>query len=118
MWIRLSIACLVLSGCANGGWNAADTYRQSGVVALMTVDWAQTRKIAKNPDRYSENNPILGSHPSTGEVDAYFLTCAVAHTAVAMALPPKYREWWQYVFIGVEAVAVGHNMSIGLGVGL
>lgn len=110
-----TIVFVCLCGC--GGWSKADTYRQSGVALMLTVDWAQTRKIAQNPDKYSEMNPVLGSHPSTGEVDAYFLTCAVAHTTVAMALPPKYREWWQYVFIGVQAVAVANNVSIGLGVG-
>ena len=117
MWIKLILISVFISGCANGGWSTADTYRQSGVVALMGIDWAQTRKIAQNPDKYSEMNPVLGSHPSTEKVDAYFLTCAAAHTVVSMVLPPEYRVLWQYIWIGLEAGTVAHNASIGLGVG-
>lgn len=117
MWIRLAIACLFLSGCANGGWTTEDSYRQAGFVAITGIDWMQTRKIAKNPDEYHEHNPILGSHPSTEKVDAYFAAGIVTHTAIAMALPPEYRKWWQYVFIGIEAGVVASNFSIGLGAG-
>jgi hypothetical protein len=108
---------MFLSGCANGGWTTADTYRQAGMLSLTMIDWAQTRKIAQNPDKYYENNPVLGKHPSTERVDMYFPICMAAHTAVAMALPTKYRKWWQYVFIGVEAGMVANNLSIGLGMG-
>ena len=117
MWIKLIIVCLFLSGCANGGWSTEDSYRQVGVVALSGVDWMQTRKIAKNPDEYHENNPILGEHPSTEKVDVYFAASIAAHTAVAMALPPEYRKWFQYISIGVQAGVVASNFSIGLGVG-
>jgi hypothetical protein len=117
MLVRILIACLFLSGCANGGWSTEDSYRQAGFVALTGIDWMQTRKIAKNPDDYYERNPILGEHPSTEKVDIYFPACIAAHTMVAMALPPEYRKWWQYVAIGVEAGVVASNLSIGLGVG-
>jgi hypothetical protein len=117
MWIKLLIASLFLTGCANGGWSTEDSYRQTGFVALMGVDWMQTRKIAKNPEDYHEHNPLIGSHPSTEKVDVYFPVCIAAHTAVAMVLPSEYRKWWQYVFIGIEAGAVANNLSIGLGVG-
>jgi hypothetical protein len=117
MWIKLLIACLFLSGCANGGWSTEDSYRQAGVIALSGVDWMQTRKIAKNPDKYYEKNPLLGEHPSTEKVDVYFAASIAANTAIAMALPPEYRKWFQYVSIGVEAGVVANNFSIGLGVG-
>jgi hypothetical protein len=117
MWIKLLIVCLFLSGCANGGWSTDDSYRQTGVVALMSIDWAQTRKISNNPDKYNEHNPILGNHPSESMVNVYFPVCIAAHTAVAMALPPGYRVWWQYVVLGLEAGTVANNLSIGLGVG-
>ena len=116
MKIVLIIAIFVM-GCANGGWSREDTYRQAGVVTLSGIDWMQTRKIAKNPDDYYERNPLLGSHPSTEKVDAYFAASIAAHTVVSAALPPEYRKWWQYVSIGVEAGVVASNFSIGLGVG-
>jgi hypothetical protein len=108
------ICAALLSGCANGAWSRADTYRQAAVIGVGAVDWLQTREIAKNPEKYYEMNPILGSHPSTKEVDAYFAACALAHTGVAMALPPKWREPWQYLWIGLEAATVAHNYNIGI----
>jgi hypothetical protein len=117
MFLKILIFCFFISGCANGGWSTEDSYRQAGVVALSGIDWMQTRKIAKNPDDYHENNPILGEHPSTGKVDAYFAASIAAHTAIAAALPPEYRKWFQYISIGVEAGVVASNLSIGLGVG-
>jgi hypothetical protein len=117
MWIKLLLSVLLLYGCANGGWSREDTYRQAEVVVLSGIDWAQTRKIAQNPDKWHEHNPVLGSHPSTEKVDIYFPLSIATNTAIAMALPPEYRKWFQYVSIGVEAGVVASNFSIGLGVG-
>lgn len=108
---------IVITGCATGGWTKEDTYRQAAVVAVSAVDWMQTRKIARNPERYYELNPILGRHPSEAEVDLYFAASIAAHTAVSMALPPDWREVWQYLSIGFEYSVVAHNFSIGLGFG-
>lgn len=105
---------LMVSGCANGGWTRADTYRQAAMITVSGADWLQTRQIAKNPDKFYEMNPILGKHPSTGEVDLYFAASLAAHTAIAMALPPKYREFWQYFWIGAEAATVAHNLDVGV----
>mgnify|MGYP006863133829 FL=1 len=109
------VAVLMMCGCA--GWTRADTYRQVGVVGLSGIDWLQTRKIAQNPDRWYERNPVLGRHPSIEKVDAWFAGTIAVNTAVAMILPPGWREGWQYVSIGWEGTMVGNNMSIGLGIG-
>lgn len=105
-------------GCASAKWTKEDTYRQAGFVAVTGVDWLQTREIAKSPGKYRETNPILGEHPSLEKVDAYFAVCVAAHTSIAVALPPEYRKWWQYVWIGLESYTVGHNFATGLRFGL
>ena len=96
-------------------WTKADTAYQGVVITALAVDMAQTLYISENPNEYSEMNPLLGKHPSQDKVIGYFLGGMIAHTAVAMALPPTYRRIWQYVFIGVETLVIGRNYSIGVG---
>ena len=115
MWTRLAVIALLLSGCA--GWTRDDTYRHAALTGLMAVDYAQTMKIAREPEKYWERNPILGKHPSEADVTMYFASAYAIKTGVAMALPPEYRKWWQYSMIAASAGCVGWNLSIGLGIG-
>jgi hypothetical protein len=117
MWIKLAIAALLLSGCVNGKWTREDTYRQAALTAAMTVDYAQTMRIAREPDKYHERNPIMGAHPSELQVTGYFIGAYALTTLTAMAMPEPYREYFQYVVIGVEGAAIANNLSIGLGFG-
>jgi hypothetical protein len=59
-------------------------------IALLVVDWLQSRFIAENPERFSETNPILGEHPSPDAVDVYFI-CCIAATLVGVYVLPY---WW------------------------
>ena len=97
-------------------WTAADTKREAVYLTLHTLDWAQTRNIARNPNKWTESNVILGKHPSVLQVDRYFIATGVLHFAVAHYLPTEYRKAFQYVTIGIEGGAVAHNFSIGVGV--
>ncbi len=122
MNMLIKIVCMVLSlacvSCGAGGkWTRQDTYRHAALTTLMSVDYLQTMKIARNPDDYHEHNPILGKHPSEEEVTTYFISAYLLTTAAAIALPEPYREYFQYGVIGIEGVAVGNNLSIGLGFG-
>jgi len=105
---------LGLSACSPSPWTRSDTMRQTAVLGLMAVDYHQTRVIASDPMKWEEYNPILGRHPSGGKVDAYFLSLAVGHTAVAAVLPSKWRAYWQYFYIGAEGVCVVHNFGEGI----
>jgi dimethylglycine dehydrogenase len=49
----------------------------------MMADYLQTLEISRNPDKYYERNPILGNHPSQGEVTAYFVGAYALMTAGA-----------------------------------
>ncbi len=111
----MAAAVLLLIGCST--WTRQDTYRQAALTGLMAIDYAQTLKISREPDRYHEVNPILGNHPSAAEVSGYMLSTYLFKTAVAAALPVEYRKWWQYAMIGSSGACVGNNLSIGLGVG-
>lgn len=99
-------------------WSNADTKREAVYLVLHTMDWAQTRNIARNPDKWHEQNSILGSHPSTSQVDQYFVATAAIQFAIAYYLPVEYRKAFQYLSIGHDAGYVVHNFSIGIRVGI
>ena len=97
-------------------WTTADTKREAVYLTLHTLDWAQTREIARNPDKWHEQNAILGKHPSVSQVDRYFIATGALQFAVAYYLPAEYRKAFQYITTGIEIGAVTHNLSIGIGV--
>lgn len=98
-------------------WTKADTAREAAYLALHVADWGQTLDIADHPERWHETNPVLGSHPSRGEVNGWFAATALLHPVVSYLLPKPYREMWQYGTIGLELYCVGNNYSIGIGYG-
>lgn len=100
--------------CSASDWTRADTAWQAASSALIVADWMQTRQIAAHPERWTETNPILGEHPSRGEVDAYFAACLIGNAAVAYMLPSPYRRWWQGATIAVQGYFVARNHSLGI----
>lgn len=110
------VLSLLVAGPARAAdaWSRQDVALQATYAVLHVVDWGQTRYIAGHPEEFYEHNPILGRHPSEGEVNAYFAGTLVAHTLVTHFLPAKYRPWWQGVTIAVEGAAVGWNFNAGI----
>ena len=118
MKTSILLLCLFISSASYAGpWNAADTKREAVYLTLHTMDWAQTREIARNPDKWHETNPYLGNHPSVARVNRYFVAMGITHIVIAHILPANYRRAFQYVTIGVEAGYVVHNFSMGLSLG-
>ena len=112
--LKLFLIALLLPSFAYAEeWTSADIKREVAYQSIAVVDWLQTRNIARDPCYY-EQNKILGSHPSIARVNQYFALTGIAHYFVSKALPEKYRIPFQYISIGVEVGAVGHNFSIGI----
>lgn len=86
------------------------------VLALVStiLDWSQTRYIAKNPIRYRELNPILGEHPTVGEVNAYFIFCIVAGSAVVYFVADA-RVFFLAFVCALECFMVIRNRKLGIG---
>lgn len=105
---------LLIPSVCFGEWTGEDTAREVVYLGFHVVDWGQTLDIADHPDRWHENNAVLGSHPSRGEVNRYFALTALLHPVVSYLLPRPYREVWQYVTIGVELGATVNNARIGI----
>lgn len=96
-------------------WTAKDTKYQAVFLLFKSVDYLQTKEIARNP-KYYELNPIIGKHPTQNEIDIYFLSTAILHTGIAYYLPKKYRRYWQCVFIGMSAGCVAYNFNAGISI--
>lgn len=111
-------------------WTEADTWREGGVIALEVVDWGQTLNIARHPSSapvaatwghpadpasgYREANWLLGTHPSTDKVNAYFISSIALHVLLARLLPDRWRLAYQYATMGFEASVIAHNFRLGL----
>lgn len=104
---------ILLTGCS---FTKAEIGLEAAYLGLLVLDWGQTLYIADHEDYY-ERNPILGRHPSRGAVNSYFLMSALLHPLVSVVLPKEYRAWWQGGTIGLDALCVGNNFSIGIGMG-
>lgn len=96
-------------------WSEEDKKRQVAYMALHLADWAQTKNIARNPEKFYEKvNPLLGKNPHPDKVDALFALSGLAQLAIADKLPPKWRAAFQEAGIGLEAGMVGNNARLGI----
>ena len=113
-WIA-STLILVKFAYAGDDWDSASKYLAGSALASTLADWSETRYIAKHPDEFYEANRVLGKHPTTGKVDAYFAGSIALTYFIADQLPSNYRK----IFLGsisvVEISFVNHNKSLGIG---
>jgi hypothetical protein len=99
---------------AQAEWTKTDTLFQVADIALWTIDWGQTRHIAKDPKNYYETNGFLGEHPTVGEVDRYFLLAIPIKVGFSIILPQPMRRIWQCINIGISVKNTVSNYHIGL----
>lgn len=93
-------------------WNDGDRALFATAMLLHVLDWGQTLHIVDDP-RFYERNPILGRHPSRGDVNAYFAGTALLMFTLAHVLP-EYRRPLLWGYVAVGATVVGQNFGIGL----
>jgi hypothetical protein len=111
--LLLSLLLAISPLSASDPWTRADTLREVSYVLLCTADLLQTQQIRNTPGAH-ETNPILGSYPSNGTINTYFLVSAIIHVGVAYMLPTKYRIAYQELTIGFQVAVVLCNARIGL----
>ena len=105
---------LSFNACAFDEWSEADKTREAVYLAVDTVDWLQTRNVARNPQMWHETNPILGQHPSVGSGNMYFVSMMLVHVGIVTALPSQYRSTFQYTSIAYEVSYVAGNYRLGI----
>ncbi len=93
--------------------DTVDSWKRTANI-LLTVDWLQTRDVASSNGIYSETNPILGTHPSIGSVNNYFLASVALLNLADYVLPQRYAKFIYQAVSIVEVSAVTHNTHIGV----
>lgn len=106
-------ATILLYSTGALAWSKEDSYREAAWQTINFIDYRQTLQITKK-DNYYEQNPLLGAHPSRGDVDKYFAASALVHYGISCALPFHYRRSWQWMTIGFSSAIVYRNFQIGL----
>ena len=120
---RLQIAAFGLAATAahtpaiaSDEWTEGQLTKAAALATLTAADWAQTRNIARHPARWHETNPLLGAHPTSGQVDRHFALSALLGAAALHALPTRYRDWALSAGLVIEATCVTNNLRLGIGV--
>lgn len=106
----LLISVVLLGGCAMGrGWDRANTAMEAAFLGELTVDAIQTRTIVADCQEY---NPIVGPCNNRMPYQAYVPVLGLLHVVAAVALPPRYRDWFQAATIGIEGHVVFFNALV------
>lgn len=96
------------------GWTKTEIGLQILANVLHLLDWRQTLEIVNHPDRWSEQNILLGDHPSRKEVNLYFGGTAILLNAASMLLPKPERYFIQGLWIGTEGRCLYGGIKLGL----
>lgn len=80
----------------------------------MAGDWLQTIDIARNPEKFSEVNPLLGRDPSVGQVNTLVGLGAATLVGANFLLPRKWARLLDQVVLAVEVMALVSNHRQGI----
>lgn len=100
---------------ARVSWNRSHTALAGAFVVTLLMDAGQTRELARHGwQGFREANPVLGDHPSVGQVNTYTAIAGLTVLGAAAALPPRVRPWLLGAAIAVQALTVGSSVQNGL----
>ena len=124
-----TVLLVILLGMAGMCYGSQEGRENTAAVLLLAADWLQTRQMASQPvyawvetapgvyvttgEQWSEMNPILGRHPSVGQVDTYFLGSLVVYVAAQKLLPERWATFHRRATIAVEVTCVVRNLTLG-----
>lgn len=86
--------------------------------ALLLRDWGQTRYIADHPERYREvgiAENFIGQHPTSGQVNKYFVSSIVATNVVGCLLPDHWKTGFYTGVAAFQFKVTEDNAEIGIG---
>src|SRR6266704_3751134 len=93
-------------------WNTSHIALASAFSVALWIDASQTREAMRRG--YRETNPILGPHPSVGQVNTYTAVAALTVLGAAAVVPARVRPWLLGVALAVETFAIAGNMRQGV----
>jgi len=85
-----------------------------GMNTGFVLDWAQTRYIADHPDNHIETNTILGPHPTSGDVNRYFISSIIEANAIYYFMPDSWKPFLSGLYIKQRYDAVTTNRELGI----
>ena len=107
-------------------WTREDTKWQLAYTILLTLDCAQTRWAARQPDteNFKEVGIIarrfIGTYPSVGKVNNFCLATGLGHWGISYILPTStnsreigFRRAWQGGATLIEVIVVLQNFDNG-----
>lgn len=113
--IILSILFIGLQANAADKWTKSEICLQVSSIGLQVIDWGMTLDIVDRKDEgYWEINPILGRHPSRGDVNIYFAISIASNMLVSHLLPSDWRKAWLSSRIIVSCYLIDRGHGIGL----
>ena len=98
----------------NRAWT--DEEKMWGVAATVfsLTDWATSSNMTKRYNEgYYEQNPFLGRHPTTAEMNRHFIIGIPIIWLMADNLD-EYRKPWLIGVTAIEAAVSANNLRIGL----
>ena len=118
--IAFLLVCITLAGCSThaSNWKEWDTEKRTVFVAsniAIAADWGSTLNLTERYDEnYHERNPILGRHPSRGDVNKYFVARTMLNYQMARYLPDPWDKWSLSFTTIVHSKAASDNIGLGL----
>ncbi len=119
-FILIILIGVTLAGCSThaSNWKEWDTEKRTVFAAsniALVADWSTTINITKRYDEnYHERNPILGRHPSRGDVNKYFVARTMLNYQMARYLPDPWDKWSLSFTTLVHGKAASDNIGLGL----
>jgi hypothetical protein len=93
-------------------WSMPYVALAGAFTVALWIDAAQTRDALRRG--YAEANPVLGPHPSEGQVNTYTAVAGLTVLGVAAAAPPRLRPWLLGAALAVETYAIAGNVHAGI----
>ncbi len=94
-------------------WSGTDKALETAYLIAQALDYNTTRQFLRHPEKYYEENPLLGMHPSQSKLAAANLLTALGHLYIANKLPPSWRKLFQAGSFGIEASMAKNNLDLG-----
>ena len=94
-------------------WDRMDKFLFGSFVVVNVIDAMQTVDMKNHPGYY-EMNPLLGKHPSEGEVWLFKAAVVTATYYIVRNAHPANRKLGLAIANAIVLTAVEHNHSIGL----
>jgi len=115
---KILVVCSLLFSLSvsseNRPWTAEERAWGWAAGAMLVGDWLTTRNMTQRYNEgYYERNPVLGSHPTTAQVNRHFAIAVPVVFLVADNWQSQRKHWLMGVTI-IEAAMVANNLSIGL----